>query len=467
MLLPINITGGTYKHKSLALSAQVTQNFWPQAQQENSTKSSYILESFPGLKLFGTIAGTRDRGMFTHQDVLYKITDTTLYSVDSAGTHTSLGEVPGVARCIIDGIGSNIVITTEGTAYEWDGATITTGTDVDFETPNACTHLNNQMLYDGDGGRFGVSDVGAALTINGLNYATAESKADELLRPYVHDQIVHMMGTETIEGWWNSGVGNPPFDRIEGSIQQVGLGALHSVASSDDFVYFLGHNNQAYALSNSQAVPISTQAIAREFSSYSLVSDAHGACFNIDGQWFWRLSFPTAEKTFIYPEGGEWFQLSSGTDGGTSIQSSYAFAHRKHLVGDTVSGNIYELDPDTYTENGAPMVRIRDTGPLHGGLFGQDGKDIEINRFELILQTGVGELSGQGLAPVVMLSVSTDGGNTFGAEMWGGIGRSGKFQHKVEWGPLGSAESWILRVRTSDPVYYSLHSAAADIEFGI
>lgn len=465
--VPINLTGGTYKHKSRPLSAQVTRNFWPQAQQDASVKSPYILDSYPGKTLFGTSVGARNRGMKAHQGILYKLTDTTLYTVSSDGTHTSIGTIPGAARAVMQGIGSSLVIVTEGIAYEWDGATLTAATDNDFETPNSCAHLNNFMLYDGDGQRFASSDVGAPLTINALNYASAESNPDDLLRVYSHDQIVYMMGSESVEPWWNSGVGNPPFDRIEGSILQVGLGAIYSVASSRKFVYFMGSDNQVYAMKGGTVEPIFNDVLAREIASFAAIDDAEGICYNFEGQWMYELSFPTADRTFCYPEGGETFELSSGSSGGRHRSSSYAFAFRKHLVGDAKSGNIYQLDRNAYDENGEAFIRTRDTGPIHSGLFGEAGKRIEMSRFELVMETGTGILSGQGTDPEVMLSFSDDGGRTFGTELRGHIGKSGQYQRTVEWFGLGSFEERIIRISISDPVYCAIYSAGADLELGI
>jgi len=465
--VPINLTGGFYKHKSLALSAQICRNFWPRLIQDHSAKSPYVLDSFPGLKLFATIAGNADRGMLEHQETLYKVSETKLYSVASDGVETELGTIPGAGRCILEGIGSNVVIVTGGVAYEWDGATVTTGTDGDFETPNSAAHLNNQMLYDGDGGRFVSSDVGVALTINGLNYATAESNADDLLRVYVFAQIAYMLGRKSTEPWRNTGFGKPPFRRIEGGIIPVGLGAIYSVANDDEFMYMLGDDNSVYAISGTTEQVISTDVINREISRYSTIDDAIGWCMNLEGTWMYCLTFPVEGVTWIYPKRGEWFEWSFGSAGKRTISNSYAYAHRKHLVGDYTSGNIYELDFDTFedTENNEPIIRIRDTGPLHGGLFKRPGKKIRMNRFELIVETGVGLLSGQGQDPVIMLSFSDDNGNTFGTESWGRIGKLGEFLWKVEWFVLGTFDSRIIRIKTSDPVYYSIHSAAADLEF--
>lgn len=463
----INITGGSYKHKSLPLSAQRTVNFWPQKQPDPKAKSPYILESFHGKRLFGTVVGGVDRGSFEHQGVAYKVTGENLYSVSSAGVHTSLGSLPGTSRCIFTPIGVNVVIVSAGTAYQWNGSSLTEITDPDLESPDAATTLNNQVIYDGDGGRFGVSDAGDATTINALNYAAAESDADDLVRPLAFNQLLLLMGQKTIEPWWNSGQGNPPLDRIEGAIINTGLGALHSPGIDDDYVYFLNDQHEVCSLRGSASAVvtvISTPAMSREFKTYASVDDAIGWCMKIDSQWFYMLTFPTADKTWCLPIGGEWFELVSGVSG-RDIANSYMYCFRKHLVADYRNGNIYELADDVYDEDGEEIIRLRDSAPLHGGLFGAPGKSIEMDRFELIMETGVGLLEGEGQGedPVVMLSFSDDGGKSFSTEMQGRIGKLGEYI-KIEWFSLGRFESRVIRVRTSDPVHYSIHSAAADLE---
>lgn len=466
--VPINLTGSSYKSRSLPLSAQVTRNLYPELVDNISAKSRFVLHGFPGMKLFGTASGT-DRGMFEHLGTVYRVLSTALYSVDSSGTHTLLGTIAGTARCIFDGIGSSVVIANgSGTVYVWDGSTLTTVTDVDLESPLCVTHINNQIIYDGDGGRFASSDVGDATAINSLNYATAESNADDLIRPYTFQQLVYMMGDKTIEPWYNSGVGNPPFDRVEGGIIPVGLLARYSVSNNDKFLYFLGDDNGIYQVVSSNLKKVSTIAIDRTIAGYDTASDAIGWCFSLEGQNFYKITFPSADKSFCYSESSDqWFEVSSGIDGGRSRANSHAFAFRRNLVGDKDSGNLYEWDIDTYTDAGDVIVRIRDTGPLHGELLGAAGKRVEMDRFELIMETGVGLVSGQGSDPVVMLQVSDDGGKTFSTERWGKIGKLGQYKWKVEWHALGSFLQRIVRLKMSDPVFYSIHGASADLRVGI
>lgn len=459
-LVDLNITGATYESRSAPLSSQITRNFYPEVQDNEAALSKFVLQSFPGLKLFGTASGT-NRGLFEHAGTLYKVTGTTLYTVDSSGTHTNAGSIPGTGKCIFAPLVSDIVIVTGGRAFVYDGS-VTEVTDSDLEPPNGAAHLNNQILYDGDNSRFGVSDVGDATSIAGTNYASAESDADVLQRVYTFDQVAYMMGTETIEPWFNSGVGKPPFDRIQGGIMQVGLSALRSASNNQRFLYFLGNDNHVHRIQGTSEQRITPFPIAREIGTYTEanVSAATGFCFSIAGQEFYQVNFN--ERSFCFHENsGKWFE--TGEDGARHLADDAVRAFRKTLVNDYSNGNIYELDLDTFDRNGSVLTRERITGPLHGGMIGAPGKEIEVNRFELLMEKGVGGPSVTD--PQVMLQVSNDGGRTWSTEMWATVGPKGQYEgFKVEWGPLGTFESVTFRIKTSDAVQYSIHSAAADIE---
>jgi len=712
--IDINITGGTYKSRSRSLTAQKTQNMYPEIVDDDAPKSKYVLHGWPGLTLFGLVPGV-DRGTFNHQGILYKVSGNTLYLTDQDGAHSTLGTIEGSGRCVFEGIGSDLIIVSDGrvwvyntapgvndfiytgkkatgllsgatdlfvspdgsnvyttitsviqqysiiggdistaedtgntfdpsseepissgisfspdglnmyivgttndTVYQyilsaawdvstasyaskffdvssednfplsldfnfagtimyvlggtaddvfqytlstaWDVSTasyasksldlsseggtmegitvnldgsillavdagndtvyqynlttshdLSTGsysglsllisseqiapagvffdnngttfylcgnnplgvyqysstkevTDSDLETPNAVAVLNNQAIYDGDNARWCTSDVGDASSITAANYASAESSPDNLLRPYVYDQILYLFGEKTTETWYNSGVGNPPFDRIEGGIFTIGLAAIHSTAHNDNNLYFLGDDNKVYRLPTKQSV--SDIALTHAIESYTAVADAIGLCYSFENQNFYQLTFPSENKTWVYSEPtNQWIELLSGN--GRYFGNSHAYAYRKNLIADYRNGNIYELDINAFDDNGTTVKRIRETGAIHGGLVGAPGKRIEMNRFELIMEVGVGVSAGQGIEPVVMLSYSDDGGKTFSTERWGNIGHLGDYLRKVEWHGLGSFESRIIRISISDPVQLSIHSAAADIEVGV
>ena len=471
MLIPINLTGGTYQHKSRPLTTQLTRNFWPQVQGTQKARSDYILQSFYGLKLFKAQSGSADRGMLQNQGKLYKVTDTTLYQVDSVGSHTGLGTIPGSSRCVLKALGAKIIIINgSGLEFVWDGTALTQNTSPNIGLPRGVAVINSQAVTDnGSGQSWDVSNVGDPLTINGLNNAAAESYSDDLLIPYAWREIIYFLGKESIELWYNSGQGNPPFDKIQGAALSMGLDAIHSCADNPDFMFFFGKDKQFHSLTAGSSTVdsvISTPAMAKEFQSYLITDDCIGWTMELEGQWFYVATFPTQDITWCLPIGGEWFQWGSSASGRLR-GNSYANVFGKHLVAEHNSGNIYELDAETYTDADETIVRTRRSAPIHSGLIGQDNKEFEINSFELVLETGVGLLSGQGQDPRVMLSVSRDGGKTFGVERFLRVGTLGE-RVSVHTGSLGRfKQSCVFQLRVSDPIYWAIYAANIDAEICI
>jgi len=70
--------------------------------------------------------------------------------------------------------------------------------------------------------------------------------------------------------------------------------------------------------------------------------------------------------------------------------------------------------------------------------------------------------------PSITLSISDDGGNTFSSEISADIGAAADYQREVRWNALGSVKDGrILRIKSSNRVFTSIHGASSHIEVGI
>ena len=466
--VPFNMTGASYQSRSKPLSSQQTKNWYQQANSQG--KDEFVLMPFPGLKLLGNAAGA-DRGLHRMAEVLFQVKGTTLYSIDKLGVHTSKGTIPGISRCIMadDGINLFIVSSDETKVYQFDGSTITEVTDPEITGAKSVDFINNQFLYTKD--RFTtVSDVGNGASASGLNIIGAETDPDDLVRDFVFDQTIWRMGVRSSEGWYNSGVGAPPIDRIEGQIFSIGLGAINSIAKNDEAFYWLGDDNAIYRATGGTSQRISTDAISNFIEGLDKFDDAIGGTFTLQGQNFYWITFPSGNKTFAISESlGEngWFELSSGVGVGEQSAkyqgSSIISAYGKNIVADVSNGNIYELDLNTFTNSGDVLHRTRVSNSINGDLLGAKGKRVQMSRLELIMETGVGVIDGQGDNPRIMIEASYDGGRTFSAGTWARVGRLGEFVLQVEWFSMRSFYDLIIRISTSDPVNYSIYSATIDL----
>jgi hypothetical protein len=466
--VPVNTTGPSYQSRSRPLSSQVTQNWYQQFSE--SGKDKYVLHSFPGLKLLGNAAGI-DRGFHRMAEILYQVKGTSLYEIDKLGNHTLRGAIPGTGRAIIkdDGINMFIVTDLKVWKYSTDTNAVTEVTDLNITGAKSVDFFNNQFIYTKD--KFStVSNVGDGSTASGLNIIGEETLPDDLVRDYVFEEVIYRMGVRSIVGWYNSGVGSPPIEKLQGRIFTVGLAAINSVAETDQAFYWLGDDHAIYRASGGREERISTDAISNEIQKYSIVDDAVGNTFTFEGQNFYQITFPSGNKTFVVNEslGSQgWFELSSGVNSplqsskyqGASIISAYG----QNFASDASNGNVYKLDFNTYTNNSDPIQRIRVTQSVNGDLLGAKGKRVQMSCLKLIMETGVGLISGQGDEPRIMIEYSDDGGNSWNGGSWPEVGRLGEFTLQVEWFDLRSFYDRIFRISTSDPVNYSIYSATIDL----
>ena len=459
--IPINITGGSYESRSRPLSSQLTKNWYPQIVEQG--KEQFVLHSFPGLLSKSQIIGA-DRGMTSMDEVGYRVAGQTLYSFDSDGVHTSIGAISGTDRCLFANDGVNLVIVCSAAVYVYNGTSITIVSDPNIIGATAVTFLNNQFIYTVNG-LFVVSDVGDPTQANGLNAAGAESQPDDLIRCYAFNQTAYMVGERSIEPWWNTGTGFPPFARMDGQLMEVGCKAVHSIANTDEALYILGDDCAVYQIANGKR-RISPPAITHAIEKYSTTQDAYGYTFTIDGTNFYLLTFPTEDKTWCLNESlGDkgWFEISSGLLDGKYQGSSLINVYGGNYVADSDNGSLYVLDFDTYTNNSETIQRQRVTSSVNAKLFGKQGDRVQMSRLEIIMESGTGTISGQGDDPSVIIDISYDGGRSWVSKGFVKTGRLGQGVLRVELYCLDSFYDAIFRITATDPVPFEIYSAAIDL----
>ncbi len=462
------MVGPAYTSRELPISAQVTKGLFPEVHPEGKTFAS--LNTFPGLKPFATLSGA-DRGLHVFNGILHAVSGETLYSVDSSGADTSIGTVLGSGRCDFADNGTQMMITTGATPYVYTD-TLAEIEDDDLYNPTTVGYLNAQFIYDqnnGDSGEFVTSAVGDGTDISALDFAQAESHPDDILRIIVHSQLVYFFGSQTIEPWYNSGVSRPPFNRVQGGVKPYGLAGPRAADTSGELIYFLDQNRVPRRLSGLAVDNIARDypSLGTELSRYTDVSDCIVYAYTLDNQNFAQFNFPTADRSWLYHEqSNSWAQLSYGVDDARHRGNSYAYAYGKHIVADHSNGKLYELDFDTFTDNGEVVHRQRTTATIHSGLYDQPGKPVFYERVYLDVQTGQGLTTGQGVEPLLMVKYSDDRGRTWSAEEHYPLGAGGEYLTRVEMHQQGQAFERIYDLSFSDPTRFTLMSAHADIELG-
>lgn len=454
--VPLNLAGASYESRTRSLSAQRTVNFYPE--YNRGAKSEAALQPFPNLSSFATppVEGA-DRGAHVFKGVLYQLIGSSLYSISSSGAYVLIGSISGFGYASFADNGSIMMIVADLVAYSYDGSSFT---QLSYDVqPTNVSYLNNQFILDGVDGRISTLDVGST-DFNALNYATPESAPDPLVASYVFNQLVFLFGETTIEPWENTGIGNPPFERMGGAIiEEVGLAGKYAVAHTADAMYFIGSNGDAYKGVFGGAQPISKPAQAHAFQGYERIDDCIASFVSFEASKFIIFTFPTANKTWVYSETvNDWFELESGFVGNNYQCQTFLRAYNKNIAINKFTGEVYMLDLDSIDS----VLRERVIQGINGELISTAGARLQMSRLWLTVQAN-GNIDGQGKTPRIMIQPSYDGGRTWGREYFLDTGRLGQHAYQVRWDNLHTFYDMVLRIRITDPVYCSIIAAAIDL----
>ena len=415
------------------------------AEVATSGKSDIALRTSQGLTLFSSVGNGPIRGVKKHLTSLYVVSGGTLYSVNSSGTATSEGSIAGTGRVGMASNGTNLCIVTGvgSTGYLHDGSTLSTISDPDFGGADTVEVLDGYFIFgDGTESFFINTTPFDGSNYDALDFASAESNPDEILRPFVDHRELLLFGEVTTESWYNSGNSDFPFERTPGAIAEKGIDSKWAVAQSDNSVFFLDHTGVARRLAdayNPQRISAHEQEAAWGNLSevFSYIDKGHEfVVFNFDnGTWVFDAAT------------GVWHERKSWNENRWRV-SQHEYIYGKNLVADYSNGNLYELT-DTYTENGALLVSEMVFPPIN-----MDGEKFKLSSLQLDLE--------QGSAGEVRLWLSNDG-ETWRSAGTRSMGAVGNREARTIWRNLGQHRNLHLKFAFSDAVNRAVFSAYANL----
>lgn len=460
--MKIGLVGSTYQQRSLPFDAQRTINLWPIVDEKGKEVSA--LYGTAGLSLFASAGAQGARNSFTSSNGRsFQVSGSTLYEVLANGTTvdhgsllTSFGNVSidenGTQLGICDGI--NFYIFT----YATDTLAPVTGGGLPASV-GFVTAIDSYFVVNENGtGRFFISAIGDGTSWDALDFATAESNPDDLVCVKNAIGQLWLFGRKTTEIWTNTGASVFPFGRISGAIMEKGIVAPHSVQDLENSIYWLGRDKygQGVVFRASGFTPeaISPEPINIAIQKATDIENITSWVYQEDGHTFYALTGGGLETTLVLDITiGEWHERSFNDNGDLSnhLAQCVTFAFGKQLVGDRRNGNIYEMSLDYYDDAGEEIVSER----IYTHLSDNDER-IRYNTLEISLETGVGNLTGNGQDPLISMQLSKDGARTWSNWFTARIGRVGEYLTKVAFRRLGIAEQMTFKIRISAPVKKAL-----------
>jgi len=450
-----------YQSRSLPANGQNLVNLFVETETQGS-KDQYTVYGTPGLLLFGTVGTGVIRGQHEMGGVLYVVSGTELYSVDSSGTGTLKGTIAGTSRVSMADNGTQILIangTATGYTFTVAGGLVTI-TDGDYPTADTVRFIDTYFVANNSAsaGQFNISASNDGTNWDALDFATAEGSPDSLRAVEVDHRELWLMGSKTIEVWQNFGDPDFPFQRV--ALVEKGLHATHAYTRLDNSVFWLGDDLVIHRADQYSPVRVSTHAIEEAIRKYSTTSDCFAYAYYDAGHAFVVFTFPTELKTWVYDiASGMWHERVS-LSLGRHISNAHSFVYNKNIVGDyRENGKLYQLAMDTFSDNGTAIERTATTPVLSN-----DRKRMLWHSLELDFESGTGLITGQGSAPLVALEWSDDGGRSWSNQYFTSMGKIGQHETRAIFRRLGQSRQRNYRIKISDPVKVALYAAHAEVE---
>lgn len=355
------------------------------------------------------------------------------------------------------------------------GATITILTD-QFLGADTLTYQDGLAVFNVPNlNLFQTSQAGDFTLYDSASSAQITSWQGPVVAVVQYKRSLWVFNDRGAELWWNAGTLPLSFQRQDGNLITQGLAAKYSIVAMDNTLIWLSRNTYGAGIvvmwNGFSVNAISTHAVNAAINTYSTITDAFAYAFYSRGSVFYVLTFPTANKTWVYntytQTWNEWNTLAANSlpgepkVQGRHISNCYSYCYGLNLVGDYQSGNIYQLDENTYTDNGNTIIRERASKYTF-----ENNRLISIFNFQITLEQGIGNENSPGDNPQVMLQVSKDNGRTWSQELWRSAGKVGLYTYRCLWTSLGMSRSWIFRIKVSDPNKWVVIGANADVEMG-
>ena len=462
--------------RSLSSSTDLCINLFPETVPGPRGPVIGLLLNCPGLTTALAAMGAGPvRATYTAKNgLMYAVSGNGLYSVDASWTATLLGTIAtGSGPCSIIDSPTQILVVDGVGGWCWNFSTATftqviPNSTTDDTGPNVAIYqdgfglvnsLNTNEIYQTQYNDLSLFAAPTGAGGSTANNAFVQGNPQNVLTMFDLEQEAWIFKQKGVEVWINQGAPGFAFAQLQGVYLPVGIDAPASIARLNDGLAWLGSGDEGsgvvYLSVGYKHKVISTPQIAEIFRGYSVRSDAIAYTYQQDNHWFYVITFPTANATWCFDlTTGKWHQRLFFSNGafGREIANCHAFFNGKHVVGDYRNGNIYALDPGTYTDAGAPRKWLRSWSALGDSA---PRAPMSFDSLQILMQTGITVPAGTN--PQIDLRFSDDGGYTWNGPFQMPAGQTGQTAWRVIQNRLGSTSltrglDRIWEISGNDPI---------------
>lgn len=465
--------GPSYTLQSVNADCQRTINLFPEIDELGTGRNREVasLRHTPGLrKLYGSGGLAPCRGLYKAANGrIFAVLGTVLFELSTAGIpKRTIGTIPGSFPVSFADNPADLVLVNGIKGYRMPFATNVLTLISDPQFPNravAVAFLDQFIICNRpDSFQFQISAVNDSSDWSGIDVGSKESHPDNIETLIADHEDLILLGSQSVEFFFNSGNPSFPFERRAGGALEQGIKAKYSLKKIDSTLFWVSQDAAGQGivvrLTGFRPERVSNFALETAMQSPNVdISKLSAWSYQITGHSFYCLNLP--DSTWCYDvASGLWHERREmDRDGNWSRfrAEHHVFTGSTHIVGDFETDSLYELTDEVFVYDDQPRVCQR-VAPHFGG---EDW--LEHRSFRLDMETGVGLVSGQGSDPQVMMEYSDDGGHAWSRIKTASAGKIGERLNRVIFRRLGQARDRVYRVTIADPVKVCLISSFLDV----
>jgi hypothetical protein len=236
----ISINEGIYSDQNADYRTRWPLNYYPVAKQTGSNEG--YLYPTPGITAVATPTGageSRGAQWNSRFNQHLRVTGNNLIRVESDGSSTVLGTIPGKGRVAMAHSFNSQVVVTNTRAYRYDGSTVAQITDPDLGVVYDCAWVDGFYVFT-DGDAIVLSDLTNETAIDPLRFGSSEVFPDRINGIGIVQNEIVAFNRYTTEVFNNVGGTGFPFRRVETGMVPIGLVGTHAKVTYKGGYAFLG-----------------------------------------------------------------------------------------------------------------------------------------------------------------------------------------------------------------------------------
>ena len=364
--------------------------------------------------------------------------DGKIYKITSDGTATEItgATLSGGNPVSFVDYGDTAYLANGGNIIQWVYGSGVCSELTDVDAPTQVTHVAvlNSRLIAREGDNFLAAEAGDPTDWRGIEYEP-EMKPDRLVALWADFEEVMLPGSKTIEFWADTGSAADPLERLSGTTVEHGTISPYSIAQFDSTYWLLDYMRRVVRLQVRNPAVVSNP-FDNEFQALSEITDCR--ILHLPTETTIVLTFATEDKSFAYDYKRDvwarWTYLDNGVrDRYLGQCACYMRSWNQQLVGSRKDGRIYIASKDYTADGDNELMPYLRTGSLN---FGTQSWKFPQGPNALLLKVKRGQVVNPSVEPYMTMRYKKEN-NTWSNPKTVNLGRGGEMNPIGKIRPIG------------------------------